>query len=1045
MERPSLPIDTPPAIKAENVDEIDSPPLPLDDTSLDTPQASTSSEKKSIPKPAPRYIPKKKVSSSSSDSQSEHDDEGDLQSGGSSSLKTKPIPLPCIEDTNVFIENYHEDDSKGKEPEQARRSPSKAPSPSPSKEPSFSDPDSRSSSSSQEDDDDDTEWKRRTFKLEAPGYSRKVNPNTGKTYRRMFLDNEISSEEFQTARVKAMKYDTDNYNVKDTYKLIKTGISYMSGVAYATLPSTFGIACFVAAAIFSPVWAPFFLIAPLTFPLFRLYTPIKTYFQDFFEWQVAKPVRKYRRKVTKEAVSTAIGETTEKLFGRNIVDDPLSPSFWAALSGISIVSVAAIVLGTREFMKKNKKKILEGATPASLAPKYVSYITTTLMLAGVGGVILLKTAATYNAIQTLSNAWSTITMSSTKKRWAKAKKVQESVLLQDLYPDILSGVVWADEDIKLAVAASSYNFNKSLMVNDSLRAELLARVEDKFTVAYPGLTFTNSIPNWKTEHGQHVVNRILTSKATIDPRNDFATQLAIAWCGSLVHRRKASGVDSWHRTVYYNGQQYDLKVNNHFIYIVASHIRYLLHFPTIPKMDVYNVHESGQSVVRIAAPNMEDASRIFDETLTTRFDSIASVAAAAKTYLMNNGLKLAGVGMAVVITFVVLFYYHQGKWYKKISPNAELEHNRNRTTKGGNIAVATNDRLMEEWDRLRKQRGSLEDQAALAREKWLDAMSHGNQALATSFRDDYDRVTSSLNKIKTEIDAMYNDDHVGALSGGSKKTNKRANNDRSLPNNAKSRKNNNNTVDETVAKFCKIVDCNTEIGPDHTMCQTHYLAYRKQRDEDRKAKVIAPPRASTKPKYQLKTVPSVSEARIDTSSNPQRHTRQTPSDKKNALAPIYHIVNGVYQPVGVAFAVVDNSVRYLYTATHNLVNSKGYLFKGNFNGIAKYVEFTFETIEGEWSRSPLVNFNMPGASFKLARYGDVIPTELTFYTLDVNTFTNQMMVNTRGHVEDRLYHHSSDTFSGQCGSPYVGDGLVYALHIQTDYHTNAGTMVPSLF
>jgi V8-like Glu-specific endopeptidase len=62
----------------------------------------------------------------------------------------------------------------------------------------------------------------------------------------------------------------------------------------------------------------------------------------------------------------------------------------------------------------------------------------------------------------------------------------------------------------------------------------------------------------------------------------------------------------------------------------------------------------------------------------------------------------------------------------------------------------------------------------------------------------------------------------------------------------------------------------------------------------------------------------------------------------------------------------------------------------------------------------------------------------TFKTKDVQT-GKDVEAKCVGYVENGVFKHDTDTFEGQCGTPYTVKGYVQCVHIETDGVSNIGT------
>jgi hypothetical protein len=189
------------------------------------------------------------------------------------------------------------------------------------------------------------------------------------------------------------------------------------------------------------------------------------------------------------------------------------------------------------------------------------------------------------------------------------------------------------------------------------------------------------------------------------------------------------------------------------------------------------------------------------------------------------------------------------------------------------------------------------------------------------------------------------------------------------------------------------------------------------------------------------------EAQVIEVNNPQSHSRQTPTTTKLPIFPLYIKSGDSYIRNGTGFRAKDpaqeNKVR-LFTAWH--VTRNGLAYVRMIGG--EYSQVNFTKLGNELSVAEDNSLlSLPATNISICSETDEKPSKLKFWTvsvpgIDQTNSVQNMTVSTDGHwTEADLYSHVSDTFGAQCGSPYISQNKVFAIHDSTDNRHNHGEYV----
>jgi hypothetical protein len=515
---------------------------------------------------------------------------------------------------------------------------------------------------------------------------------------------------------------------------------------------------------------------------------------------------------TKKKVMSAVGMGKWSNSAQNV--------FLALFSGVTLTAVSAIIYVTYRFIKDNKKKIQEGATPMSLAPAFLKKLGLALGVLGVAGVVLIQSSAMLNALRNLSSFGKSMYEKSKKTIGSKGSVVSQHMPLKTLIPLLKEGVpndekVYISEELRTAVMLSAVNRlsfgvplhdidnNPLSVIGDRLTSKLLAR--------YPGLEIKTHkgipMPSFDSSIGQKLLEDI--KGATYVRRDtDFIDDYARISCslGGTIKGDKFVPTYS-----YYAGSTKVTEMAASATLITgrfSQFYREILGYPDLSNCEVYvfcyrdvsvRVYSSSTSLAKQTLNEIDE-----DMTLLETFVLL-------KKNVESKWKIIGGLCAVILVVFIGYFYYYERKWCEKEGPGKQ--------SKGQNIKNAEDQRWKVKQDDLIKLRAVLRDNIDNAQRARSMDIADGD----TSYVDEYDKQISSLQfrlgDVDETIQAIYDGEYSETFTPKGKK-NKNANQDKSKPNSDKSRK-----VKE--GQGCVFKDCK-EDNEGKEVCTTHYrqLAYK---------------------------------------------------------------------------------------------------------------------------------------------------------------------------------------------------------------------------
>jgi hypothetical protein len=383
--------------------------------------------------------------------------------------------------------------------------------------------------------------------------------------------------------------------------------------------------------------------------------------------------------------------------------------------------------------------------------------------------------------------------------------------------------------------------------------------------------------------------------------------------------------------------------------------------------------------------------------------------------------------------------------------------------------------MIKERDMLRNYRSDLAN--------WvLDAQAYGSASDAdhlANAKAELAKISTKLGQLSFEIHQIYQGEFDTVFTPSHKKQT-RVNQDKKLPNADKPRKHKNE------AKLCA---CGNPIALKSTsdkcggcripkkeriLCATCNKRPPAWKDKSKKEyykncstchldsivdKTVEAKQTSSEKTDDKKVVSSNNsglEAVVTKTDNPQSITKQQPSDKVRGYIPMFVLKDGKYVYNGViTIGKCRNNKRVAIVCTHQLRDNTCFVQKrvakkgstGNTIYENQYVQITFNKhYAPDISATYFDNFPVTGKLYELSLPPAQI-SDVKMYSLDPNSLEqNQVWLAQAsiGSVQGHNYIiHKSDTHPGQCGSPYMSDDKIIAIHNQTDYTHNKGSLIPS--
>jgi hypothetical protein len=592
--------------------------------------------------------------------------------------------------------------------------------------------------------------------------------------------------------------------------------------------------------LFAPTLIPVIGVAGAAAPagtLFAAFTCMLTvstytgYFGTLRSWFYRSVVTTVYEVAASEAAEK-IGETKKKVMkaiGVSHWTDGAQNFLMSAFGGISITAIGAIVYVTYTFIKKNKYKITkEGATPISLAPSYLKQLGLALGVLGIAAITIVQTSSLLNAVRNLSSFGQSMYDRSRRTVAEKGTTMSKHMPLKTLLPllrkDALkTEIIYTSDNLYTAVHMSAANrlaFGTPLHDMTKHPLEYIGeQLTDKLKNRYPGLAMKVfrgvSYPAFDSAVGQQLLKDI-NSVTYVRRDTDFIDDYAVNSCalgGSII---KGTFVQ---RYVYYNGNamvKEDANTKSKLSVRFSQFYKELIGLPDLAACEVYVFTYKSESY-RVYANSAAGAKSILGE----KDDDITLLETFAllKENVEDKWKTIGGILAVILIVFIGYYFWFRHKWGKKDEAEQEsvkkpTPEGADKGTKGQHIKAAEEARWAVKDAELKNLRTTLRDSIENAQKAKAMDLKDGDY----SYAEEYDRSIASLQMRLGDVDetiqAIYDGDYSESFvpKGRSKKN---ANQDRTLPNSAKPRKN------KEGVQGCIFKDC-PEDNEGREVCGTHY-------------------------------------------------------------------------------------------------------------------------------------------------------------------------------------------------------------------------------
>jgi hypothetical protein len=790
---------------------------------------------------------------------------------------------------------------------------------------------------------------------------------------------------------------------------------------------------------------------------------VENFVSDRMQSHAYKKYQDIRQKITDPL---GLGTSTETI--QNL--------FVGIASTISVSVIAGIVYATYAFITKKKKKIMEGATPSELAPAYVKAILVTLAAMGATAGALVYTSTLVNAIKNLTRLGDGF-FSKPSRRVAKKGSVTQvrGNITKEVIAQVAKGKVFADPSVKFAVYAAPINYHGGLPSHGSKDLkDLVDILNDKLKDTYPGLGFQKhagcEIPDFQTKIGQVLQADILATPAVNVGAPTFWLWLAREWLAQMrtIHPNTKPKAKV---SIMVGGTPTDVDLGSKSP-AIAHIVGYL--YSVAPVADtkdlaLWQVQKDEESFTVIATSEEHARTTLMEaEGEVTFLDFVVGV----RDYISEHKLMLTGLIGVIVCIYFGTYYYFKSTWQAKTLKKKEGRGKN--TTKGQNIGRAQQLLSDEQYQAMIRKRDQLRnDLRDLYASKRADEYDGDYDY---DYQKDITAINAELRDLVVNIEDIYNGDLSGGVTHHSNASHKKTWGDRALPNSMKSRKNKESDERKEGAVPCSYLGC---VKTGKTLCNDHFdrlcekntppLLYnalalqdikdivrikkenknykqcsgvcvydiakgecpKHKKKADSKDGVTSVSNSTKEPSPSVEPiVPKVKEARVSDHNNADSTRRQYYDRTPRAIRPIYISKGDGYVRNGVMVRMRNGKGEQpkWYTAYH--VTRAGEAFYKE-NSVYKAIKFA--DLGNDLAVTD-AQINCEGKVFTMA--SEPIRAEhLTMYTFHPNT-DEPYAVHCSGYWNAHEFCHDSDTFPAQCGSPYVTNGIVLALHNNTDSYSN---------
>jgi len=887
---------------------------------------------------------------------------------------------------------------------------------------------------------------------------------------------------------------TFNFFSRGFYKQIHK--EFTNTVTDETWKLAVGSMIFIVAAFFMP-WL--LGIYCLWVGIYGMWIALKDMWRTSFDGVVSRAVEVAAERVQETAPYKVVQEVRQKVMdpmGMGTMRESAQNLVFGVFSTLSVTTVGVIIYTTYNFIKKKKKKILEGKTPVDLAPDYFKAIMLTLGTIGVAASIMIKLDSFIRVCKNISGYMKFFTERDTKKVARQGTVTQVRFTLSDVCRRVAVGEIKCSPSVRQALLASKYNYSGGVAISGlSELRDLIDEINEKVRNRYPTIGFEASggmsIPDFKTPIGQALQREILSCPCISSTAPDLWLYIAQNWLRKMGTQKKQVWVNKV--SIAMNGTIVEVNLDHQSQAIphIVGFLQAINDMPDLRDFKLFKVEDKDTKFVVFAdeEKSARETLRNLDEDM-----SLIGFMTLIRDYILENKLAMSGLFVCVLAVYLGIYYYYKSQWMSKRVQEGKPKNQ----TKGDHIAAANNQRAKDEWNELRAQRQALRDDLReIYQSRRADRYDdyHENDEF---YADEIMRLKGDLSEVKIDIERIYNMDTDGGITGHTNQKKKNTWGDRALPNSMKQRKQKPEARYE--GGLCKIVDCGRETKDKKIeLCDQHYQRLiekdtpsskyqalsqkcidniRQIRDgeiDDYKAcgtrclvnitKTLCNEHGERKQEAKLPDVSTTAlktyktkkgtyaEAVVKPSLPPNEIGKKTQEsavlDLQNAdsvvrqvectvrrpILPIYIIEDGKYMRNGVTFRAKQGGMApKWYTAYHVTTNGQCYVrVDGNFK------EVFYTKLSGDFGVSDCDLPSM-GRCFKLTE-NNLCPEEVRMYTLRVSDDIPMLAMCSDGFMRDNEYNHTTDTFGAQCGSPYVANNTVYYVHGGTDGSHNYGFSV----
>jgi hypothetical protein len=740
-------------------------------------------------------------------------------------------------------------------------------------------------------------------------------------------------------------------------------------------------------------------------------------------------------------------------------------TFIGMICSIPIAAVAVVIPFTINYVRSRKQIFREkGFTHAF--PDYCAKVAITLGAFASVSIVITQSSALINAIKNLTNTgksfFKAARADSVKSANIQNKSVNITSMLNEINRSqnkpIIERVVLYSQPAYLSVFYGPTNttgVNSLKVANQGTTERPIQYIGSRYKEAlirnYPSLTFISTthgmVPDFKTPTGQSLLSDILGERDAPLP-DDVITQYARVMTKNMWQLNSRGKYTQ--KLKYFIGKTEHNEVVSDRCWVsnrAAAHLRNLLEIEPDTKVSLFTFKTTEEDI-SVFAFNESEARDVYAKS-DIDVDISTFLASFSKMF-RDHWKQFAGIGLLIVATYLTVVWVFNYFWAEA----DKQREGRDRRTKGDRIASADLKRVLDNDKNLTSKRDSLRQEITDIQKSIAADMADGDFSYMNQYQTDLKDLMGKLKSTEELIQAVYDGQFDSIAS--TKKSSKKTNTDKSVPNSQKARK-----IKED--GICQVAGCGTPT--EFALCNKHHRKFTEGQDfphvskkgqcstclpesylqKFTKTEAKTTPTVSSSPVPEKKTFPVVKpvkaprvwalkEAVVSDKGNNDSILRQSVTKRIYAIIRIYAKTSTGYIKNGVAFKArmeKDSPIR-LYCA-HHVTEDGAYIKNDN-----KFIKINFTKIGGDLSVSD-DNVPVQGKALTICKNG-ASTNEATLHTLSMSEDEYSIAKCSGDYNEDdNIFSHSSDTFSGQCGSPYINDnGLVYYIHVSTDNRSNRG-------